>query len=121
MARILIHEPHDDVRRILERMVSNLGHEPLSVRLPAPEDLTGADVFLVEPATPVGAVLAQAASVAVPSLPLISASISSPPPSLALLGVSFTAYLVKPFTQEQLGEAIEGALRTRCERWSLND
>jgi CheY-like chemotaxis protein len=110
MARILISESHDDMRRLLERMVRTLGHDPLAPMVPAPEQLTGADVFVIEPAAPVGAVLAQAATIAVPSLPLVCASVSLPSPALVQLGVVFTACLVKPFTIEELGAAIEEAL-----------
>lgn len=111
MARILISEPHDDVRRLLERMVTRLGHEPIAIRVPSPRDLTDADVFVVEPVAPLGAVLAQAACIANPSLPLICASVTAPPPRLGELGVVFTASLVKPFTLAQFGAAIEQALR----------
>jgi DNA-binding NtrC family response regulator len=113
MARILISESHDDVRRLLERMVLRLGHEPVAVRAPTPQQLTSADVFLVEPAAPIGAVLAQAAHLIDPTLPLICASVTAPPPELAELGISFTATLVKPFTLDQLAAAIERALCAR--------
>lgn len=113
MARILISESHDEVRRLLERMVTRLGHEPIATRSPTPQQLTGADVFVLEPADPIGGVLAQAAHLIDPSLPLICASVTAPPPELAELGISFTATLVKPFTIEQLGAAIERALRVR--------
>jgi CheY-like chemotaxis protein len=111
MAQILISEPHDDVRRLLERMVARLGHEPVCVRALAPAQLQSADVLVVEPAAPTGAVLAQAACIVNPALPLICASVTGPPPELAELGVQFTAALIKPFTIEQLGAAIDRALR----------
>jgi hypothetical protein len=110
MARILISESHDEVRRLLERMVTRLGHEPIVVGVPLPQQLTSADVLVVEPAAPVGAVLAQATCIANPSLPIICASIGAPPPELAELGVVFATSLVKPFTLEQLGSAIDEAL-----------
>jgi CheY-like chemotaxis protein len=113
MARILISEPHDAVRQLLERMLTRLGHEPIVVRVPAPEHLARADVLVVEPAAPLGEVLAQAASIANPSLPIICASVTGPPPELANLGVVFAACLVKPFTIEQLGGAIDEALLAR--------
>jgi hypothetical protein len=94
-------------------MVIRLGHEPILVRVPAPQQLQSADVLVVEPAVPTGAVLAQAACIVNPSLPLICASITAPPPELAELGVVFTAALVKPFTAEQFGVAIERALRAQ--------
>jgi CheY-like chemotaxis protein len=121
MARILISEPHDDVRRLLERMVARLGHEPIVVRVPAPQHLTSADVLLVEPASPVGAVLAQAASIANPSLPLVCASVAAAPPELAELGVAFAACLVKPFTLRQLGAAIDRALLAGRARLRVDD
>jgi DNA-binding NtrC family response regulator len=111
MARILISEPHDDVRRLLERMVARLGHEPIAVRAPTPQQLTSADVFVVEPAAPIGGVLAQAAHLIDPSLPLICASVTAPDAELAELGIEFVATLIKPFTLEQCGAAIERALR----------
>jgi CheY-like chemotaxis protein len=113
MARILISESDADVRRMLERMLMRLGHEPILVRVPAPEQLQRADVLLVEPAAPTGAVLAQAAGIVNPRLALISASVGAPPPELLELGVAFDAALVKPFTSEQLDVAIEQALRDR--------
>jgi CheY-like chemotaxis protein len=114
MARILISEPHQDVRRLLERMVERLGHEPIAARTPTPEQLTSVDVFIVEPAAPIGAVLAQAAHMIDPRLPLICASVTAPPPELAGLGVVFAATLIKPFTLQQLHTAIERAFTTRC-------
>jgi hypothetical protein len=112
MARILISESHDDVGRLLVRMLTRLGHEPLVVTMPAPEQLLSADVLMVEPAAPIGAVLAQAARLVNPSLPLICASVEALPAELAELGVVFAASLVKPFTAEQLGAAIEQSLRS---------
>jgi hypothetical protein len=110
MARILISESHEDVRRLLARMLTRLGHEPILVTVPAPEQLLSADVLVVEPAAPVGVVLAQAAQLVNPSLPLICASVAGPPAELAELGVVFAASLVKPFTAEQLGAAINQCL-----------
>jgi Nucleotidyl transferase AbiEii toxin, Type IV TA system len=113
MAAILISEPHDAVRRLLERMVTRLGHEPIVARIPGAEDLASAEVFLVEPAAPAGEVLALAASIAHPSLPIVCASVIGPPPELSRLGVVFAASLVKPFTLEQLKDAVDQALLTR--------
>lgn len=113
MARILISESHGDVRRLLERMVTRLGHEPTAVIMPTPEQLTSADVLVVEPADPVGAVLAQAARLANPSLPLICASVAAAAPELAELGVEFAATLVKPFTAEELRSALDQVLLAR--------
>lgn len=116
MARILISEPHDDVRRLLERMVQRLGHEPIAVRAPSPEQLRSADVFVVEPAAPIGRVLAQAAHLIDPSLPIICASVAAAPPELAELGIVFAAVLIKPFTLGQLHVAIGEAQSERLNR-----
>jgi hypothetical protein len=113
MAKILISEPHDAARWLLQRMLTRLNHEPIAVKIPSPEQLTHADIFILEPAAPVGAALAQAANIANPTLPLISASVTSPPPELAQLGVLFTASLIKPFTIEQLRNAIDDTLAPR--------
>ncbi len=110
MARILISEPHEDVRRLLERMVERLGHEPLAPRVAAPRDLRSADLFVIEPAAPLGAALAQAARLLAPSLPLICASVQAPPPALLESGIVFEACLQKPFTLEQFGDAVARAL-----------
>ncbi|MGH2910855.1 MAG: hypothetical protein ACRDJ3_00095 [Solirubrobacteraceae bacterium] len=113
MARILISESHEDVRRLLERMVTRLGHEPILARVPAPEQLQSADVLVVEPAAATGAVLAQAACIVNPRLPMICASVAAPPSELLELGVEFAAALVKPFTANQLDDAIRKALCAR--------
>ena len=113
MARILINEPHEDVRRLLGRMVARLGHEPIAVVSPTPQQLRSADVFVLEPAAPIGAVLAQAAQLIDPSMPLVCASVQAPPEDLEKLGVVFAAALVKPFTLEQLDAAIDRALYAR--------
>ncbi|HEY8304737.1 MAG TPA: hypothetical protein VIG42_09145 [Solirubrobacteraceae bacterium] len=106
MARILISEPHEDVRRLLARMVIDLGHEALVLEVPAPEWFLSADVFLVEPAAPVGAVLAKAAQLIRPDLPIVFVSVEPPPQ----LDVESAAYVMKPFTAIQLGDAINRAL-----------
>jgi len=113
MARILISESSEDLARLLERMVIHLGHEPLLARVPAPAQLQDADVLVVEPAAPAGAVIAQAACLVNPALPIVCASVAAPPRELAELGVQFAATLVQPFTVAQLGTAIERVLRDR--------
>ncbi len=92
---------------MLERLLGQLGHEPIAVVMPTPEQLAGADLLVVEPAAPVGMVLAQAASIVSPSLPLVSASITVPSRELTELGVVFAAAIVKPYTLNELRGAIE--------------
>jgi two-component system OmpR family response regulator len=110
MARILITESRQDVGRLLERMLTRMGHEPIRVRVPDTEQLISADLAIVEPVESVGVLLAQAASIVRPSLPLVCASVSEPPAELAELGVSFNACLIKPFTAKELEIAIDQAL-----------
>jgi hypothetical protein len=116
MARILISEPHEDVRRLLGRMLEHLGHEPVVHIVLRPEQLMSVDAFIVEPAAPVGVVLVQAAQIVAPSLPVICASVGAPPAELTELGIEFAACLIKPFTIGQLGAAIDRALASRVDR-----
>ncbi len=113
MARIIISEPHADVRALVARMVLQLGHEPIVLRTPMPEQFLGADLFLVEPADPIGAVLVKAASLIAPEMPIVFVSVEAPPE----LDVEPAAHVMKPFTGEQLRGAIDRALalgRRRC-------
>jgi hypothetical protein len=106
MARILINETHPDVRDLLVRMVLQLGHEPLVLDIPTPERFLDAEVFLVEPAAPIGAVLAKAAELIAPSLPIVFVTVGAP----AELDIDPAAQVIKPFTATQLGDAIDRAL-----------
>jgi len=110
MARILICEPDQMVKTVLERVVADLGHDPVATMVPKPWDYTSADVLIIDPAELITVTLARAAQMIEPSLPVICVSGIAPPPDL---GVAFTAVLLKPFTIEQLGGAIDAALRAR--------
>jgi hypothetical protein len=107
MARILISEPHEDVRNLLCRMVTDLGHEALVMDVPTPERFLQADLFLVEPAAPIGAVLAKAAHLIRPGLPIVFVSVEPPPE----LDIEPAGHVMKPFTATQLSDAIDRALR----------
>lgn len=106
MARILISESHPEVRKLLIRMVSTLGHEPVCAHAPRPGFLDGVDVVLVEPATPSGAVLAYATQLIDPEMPIVCVTVAPDPE----INVAFAAILVKPFTLLGLGCAIQLAL-----------
>jgi hypothetical protein len=97
---------------MLERMITRLGYEPVLLSTATPEQLTSADLLVVEPASPAGAALALAASIANPSLPLICVSVAAPDPELAKNGVVFVVSLVKPFTVEQFKSAVDQALHS---------
>ncbi len=93
-------------------MVLQLGHEPVVLDAPTPEQFLGADLFLVEPAAPIGAVLAKAANLIRPDMPVVFVSVEAPPE----LDVEPAAHVMKPFTSEQLREAIDRALAPRRRR-----
>jgi len=112
MARIVISEPHTDVRTLIARMVLQLGHEPILLDAPTPEQFLGADLFLVEPAAPIGAILAKAAKLIRPEMPIVFVSVEPPPE----LDVEPVAHIMKPFTTAQLREAIDCALTPRRRR-----
>lgn len=107
MARVLISEPHPDVRRLFEHMVARLGHDPVGVTTAEPGVLAEADLLLVETAEPEGAELARLAHELRPKLPIVCASIAPPAPELRLIP---TAWLLKPFTLGRLREVLDGAL-----------
>jgi hypothetical protein len=106
MARILISEPHRDVRQSLVRMVGYLGYEPLVMEVPSEARLPYVDLLLVEPADPIGAVFAKAARLIRPEMPIVFLSVE-PPPELDIVPVT---YLKKPFSVGQLSDTIESAL-----------
>jgi hypothetical protein len=107
MALTLISEPNEVIRRLLEGMLRRLGHKPLLITMPTLERTLNADLFIVEPKAAGEKMLTQAAHIANPSLPMICASVSSPPWELCELGVVFAASLIVPFTLGQLRAAIE--------------
>lgn len=93
-------------------MVLQLGHEPIVLNTPMPEQFIGADLFLVEPSDPIGAVLVKAADLIRPDMPIVFVSVEPPPE----LDVEPAAHVMKPFTSEQLREAIDRALAPRHRR-----
>jgi DNA-binding response OmpR family regulator len=111
--QVLINEPHPLVEQMLERMVARLGYHPTAARTVVADQLASTDVLLVEMAAPLGITFAQAAQFSTPSLAIVCASVTGPPPELEELGIELAAYLVKPFTSTQLDVAIHRALTHR--------
>jgi hypothetical protein len=101
----MISEPHPGVRRLLERMVARLGDRPMVPDAPTPAQLRSLDVLLVEPVAPAGAMLATLARASSPSLAIVCESVTAPSAELVDL-VNFAAVLVKPYTAEQLEDAL---------------
>jgi CheY-like chemotaxis protein len=106
MAKILISEPHEDVRMLLMAMAARLGHEPVPVEAVATVP-TDAQVLVFEPAEPESLEHAQALRRELPDLRLVCVSIKPPEPEWLELGPS--AYVIKPFSLDSLHSALTAA------------
>ncbi len=106
MARILISEPHPDLRVLLEAVVRRAGHEPVGHG-----ELTSSDapaVMILEPAFADGLAAAARLRRRLENLPIICTSISPPSDETRALGP--IAHLLKPFRLRDLEAAIVSAL-----------
>jgi hypothetical protein len=107
MARILITEPNPDVRRMFEHMVRRLGHEPLALWTVTHETAATIDVVTVEPADRASAELAAETRRLNPRVAVVAVTIlpwsrhEDPTPD---------AWLLKPFTLDELGTTIDNVL-----------
>jgi DNA-binding response OmpR family regulator len=106
MARILIHEPHPDVRVLLEAIVRRAGHHPVGHGELTSDDAP--ELMILEPASADGLAAAARLRRRLEDLPIICASIE--PPNLAAKALHPVAYLVKPFRLGELEAAITTAL-----------
>ena len=106
MARILIHEPHPDVRVLLAAVVRRAGHDPVGQGELATDDTP--ELLILEPASADGLAAATRLRRRLENLPIICASIE--PPSMATKALGPVAYLVKPFRLGDLEAAIASAL-----------
>lgn len=106
MAQVLISESHVEVRRLLQRMIRKLGHEPQVAEAPTAENLEGVGLLIVEPADPKGALLAKTAQTLAPGLPILGVSVLDS----SQVDITFSTFLCKPFSFEQLADAVEQAL-----------
>ena len=104
LAKVLICEPHPEVRELLSCVVVRLGHEPLL------DDarLSPVDVIVVEPAHAASVERAQAFRAVDEATPVVCASID--PPDVGSRRLSPVAYLVKPFALPDLEQALTRAL-----------
>jgi DNA-binding response OmpR family regulator len=104
VARILIIEPHADIRSLLELVVRRLGHEPVvhtgGAQPPA------VDAAVIEPGEGHG--LALARSLKEIGVPFLFTSIF--PADREMLELQPSAYLVKPFPLYALEAALAVAL-----------
>jgi hypothetical protein len=106
VARVLICEPHPEVRELLSRIVVRLGHDPVL------DDarLGPVDAILLEPAHAASVERAAAFKAVAGDTPVVCASIDLP--NAGTRRLEPIAYLVKPFAlpdvERALGQALEG-------------
>ena len=108
MARVLIGEPHPEVRRLLSAIVNRLGHEAIGFddlwRIQPPHG----DALVLEPQLDDAVELVHALRRRSPELRIVCASSYAPTP--AVLALEPVACLVKPFPLAELALAVEEAL-----------
>lgn len=106
MARILIHEPHPDVRVLLAAVVRRAGHDPVGHGELTNDDTP--ELMILEPASADGLAAAAKLRRRLEDLPIICTSIE--PPSVTAKALRPVAYLLKPFRLGELEAAIGRAL-----------
>lgn len=112
--RVLIYEPHPEVRSFLVRLVEHLGYEPaLCESDSAPEG----DVLLLDTSSADAVALALALRRANPLLPLVCAGHELPSPDV--LALEPVAFLVKPFTVAECEQALAQAVALAPARMSM--
>ena len=107
MARILISEPHPDLRVLIEAVVRRTGNEPVGQGELTYDDDAPA-VMILEPASADGLAAAAGLRRRLEGLPIICASIYPPSDESSALGP--VAHLIKPFRLRELEAAIVSAL-----------
>jgi hypothetical protein len=107
VARVLICEPHPEVRELLSRIVVRLGHDPVL------DDarLGRVDAILLEPAHPPSVERAAAFKAVDETTPVVCASIDLPNAGTRRLRP--VSYLVKPFALPDVERALSQALAGR--------
>jgi CheY-like chemotaxis protein len=110
MRRVLVLEPYEGIRAVIESVVRLLGHEPVAVTAGASLAEVGpVHAAVIEPAAPAAPKLLQELLDADPQFPIIYVSIvAGGEPEM--LAVEPVAYLVKPFAVSDLSAALERAL-----------
>jgi CheY-like chemotaxis protein len=106
MARILISEPHPDVRVLLEAVVRRAGHEPVGHGELTVDETP--ELMILEPASAEGLAAAAWLRRRLGDLPIICTSIE--PPSAKTRALGPVVHLVKPFRLGDLEAAIGAAL-----------
>lgn len=106
MARILISEPHPDLRILLEAVVRRAGHEPVGHGELTSDDAPA--VMILEPASADDLAAAAGLRRRLEELPIICTSIF--PASDETRALRPVAHLIKPFRLGDLEAAIVSAL-----------
>ncbi len=106
VARILISEPHPDLRVLMEAVVRRTGHEPVGQGELVLGDAPAA--MILEPASADGLAAAARLRGRLEDFPIICASIY--PPTDESCALSPVAHLIKPFRLRELEVAIVSAL-----------
>jgi CheY-like chemotaxis protein len=106
MARILISEPHPDLRVLLEAIVRRTGHEPVGQGELASDDTP--ELMILEPASAESLAAANRLRSRLEDLPIICTSVL--PPSEVTQALGPVAHLLKPFRLFELEAAISAAL-----------
>lgn len=113
MARILIGEPVDEIRLLLDLHVRRLGHEPVLVDGANGVDSHGVDAAVLEPAAESQLTLARELRSLRPGFPLVFVSTEAASPMTREL--TPVRHILKPFDRVELIEAVEAALRAGAE------
>jgi CheY-like chemotaxis protein len=106
VARILISEPHPDLRILMEAVVRRSGNVPVGSGELTDDDAP--QVMILEPASADGLAAAARLRVRLGDIPIICASIY--PPTDESCALSPVAHLIKPFRLRELEAAILSAL-----------
>jgi CheY-like chemotaxis protein len=110
VARILLCEPHPDIRSLLSFVVRRLGHEPILCDGTRTQ-VFAVDLIVLEPGDDDARALAAWARDHTPNVGLVCASIF--PPWEETDALHADAYLVKPFPLLQLEQALCDVLESR--------
>jgi CheY-like chemotaxis protein len=104
MALVAIAEPHDEIRELVARVVSALGHECVDARDDASSGERRADVLVFEPSHDEAFQLALRLRREQPGMPLIMISVFAPTKETRALNP--VAFLSKPFSLMDVENAI---------------
>ena len=100
MARILICEPVEETRELLERLVDRMGHVIVGI-----EDLESIDVLVFDPGSAAGRALARRAVEVCPNASLVACS-AEPSRARQPTTPGVVATLLQPFSPADLSRAL---------------